>query len=64
MNRTPNPESDRKTVVTEGGFPLGLVHFLVSVIGDKGTPRPSDSDGEISLGFIQANAAVESWDGH
>lgn len=64
MNRNPNPEDDMKTVVTEGGFPLGLVCFLVSVIRDKGTPWPSDSDGEISLGFIQAKATVESWDGH
>lgn len=64
MNRTPNPESDTKTVVTEGGFPLQLAHFLVSVVRDKGPSRPSDSDREITLGLIQANAAVGPWDGH
>jgi len=64
VNRTPNPESDMKTVVTEGGFPLGLVRFLVLVIRDKGTPQPSDSDGEITLDFIQVSAAVQSWGGH
>lgn len=64
MNRTPNPQNDTNTVVTEGGFPLGLVRFLASVVRDEGTPRPSDSDGEITLGFLQASAALEFWDGH
>lgn len=64
MNRTPNPQSDTSTAVTEGGFPLGLVRSLASVVRDEGTPRASDSDSEITLGFLKANAALEFWDGH
>lgn len=42
-----------KTVVTEGGFPFWLAHFLISVVRDKGPSHPSDSDSVITLGLIR-----------
>lgn len=64
VNRIPNPESDRKTIVTEGNFPLKSAHFLVLVFRAEETSQPSDFESETTLSLIQAKVAVEPCDGY